>query len=231
MRIAILSSSLPAATRIYQEIAVASNRDVHVLLFLDARRSWPYNLARQAALIALHRPRLAILGLIRHRRIHLVREAAEHSKTLAQITKWQFDVGLHNLGVIYRDSMINAFRRGILNAHIGLLPKYRGRSVMEWSLLQGDPIGVSVFFVDEGIDTGQRIVLSETVDVSNCKSIAKAKEYLFDLAGQFYRRAIERIEEGNVTYQENDGSGRRYYVMSKLLQGVAEQCLAARRKA
>jgi hypothetical protein len=38
---------------------------------------------------------------------------------------------LHATDVIYRTETLQAFRLGILNAHIGVLPRYRGRSVME----------------------------------------------------------------------------------------------------
>ena len=63
----------------------------------------------------------------------------------------KFDIGLHKANVIYRESSISCFRMGILNSHIGLLPKYRGRCVMEWSLLNDDPTGLSVYFIDSGI--------------------------------------------------------------------------------
>ena len=74
-------------------------------------------------------------------------------KSVDTLAKLKLDVGLHKAGVIYRDATINAFRFGILNHHIGLLPAYRGRSVLEWSILQGDPVGITVFFIDTGIDT------------------------------------------------------------------------------
>ena len=96
---------------------------------------------------------------------------------------------------------------------------------MEWSLLQGDPTGISVFFIDTGIDTGPRIVFSEEVDVSKRTSIADAKDYLFNLDARFYRRAIDLLNSDSPTYQDNDGSGRRYYVMSKLFQAVTGECL------
>src|SRR5262249_54194023 len=92
-------------------------------------------------------------------------------------TVWKFlarvkpDIALHALGVIYRADTIAASGLGILNAHIGKLPIYRGRSVMEWTLLQGDQPGVTVFFVDEGIDTGARIVLFEPIPLSDCRSL------------------------------------------------------------
>jgi methionyl-tRNA formyltransferase len=139
----------------------------------------------------------------------------------------KLDVGLHKAGVIYRDATIKAFRLGILNPHIGLLPAYRGRNVMEWSLLEGRPVGITVFFIDSGIDTGPRIVLREEVDISHCKSVAEARQYLFDLDAPFFRRALERLRLEGPEYEVNDRSGRRYYVMSKLFQGVVEKLIEA----
>ena len=98
---------------------------------------------------------------------------------------------------------------------------------MEWSLLQGDATGVTVFFVDEGIDTGERIIIREEVDVSHCQSVTAAKQYLFGLAGSFYRKALVKLMAGE-TVQSNDGSGRRYYVMSKLFSGVVDGLLSTR---
>ena len=137
------------------------------------------------------------------------------------------DVGLHQAGVIYRDVTIDAFRLGILNHHIGLLPAYRGRSVMEWSILQGDAVGITVFFIDAGIDTGAWIVISEEVDISHCGSIAEAKQHLFDLDKVYFPKALASLKESDTSFQLNDGSGRRYFVMSKLFSGVVAQLLEA----
>lgn len=136
----------------------------------------------------------------------------------------KLDIGLHKSGTIYRESTINCFRLGILNPHIGILPRYRGRSVVEWAIVEGGPVGISVFFIDSGIDTGARILLSEEVSVSHCQSIREAKEYLFNLDAKFFRRALALLRSASVEYKLNEG-GRRYYVMSRLFQGVAEQVI------
>ena len=86
-------------------------------------------------------------------------------------------------------------------------------------------MGITVFFIDTGIDTGGRILLSEEVDISSCRSVTEAKQYLFSLDKVFFRRALALLSEGNQAFQLNDGSGRRYFVMSKLLTGVVEQLL------
>ncbi|HYJ45645.1 MAG TPA: formyltransferase family protein, partial [Pyrinomonadaceae bacterium] len=158
-------------------------------------------------------------------RVRLLSQPLDNPQTLARLKQLELDVGLHKAGVIYRDETINAFRLGILNPHIGILPGYRGRSVMEWALVEGGPTGITVFFIDSGIDTGPRIVLREEVDISHCKSIAEAKQYLFDLDAIYFRRALELLRSENFEYQLNDGAGRRYYVMSKLFEGVAEKII------
>jgi methionyl-tRNA formyltransferase len=160
-----------------------------------------------------------------NRRVIFLLKPIDDADSVAQLKKLNLDVGLHKSGVIYRDNTIKAFSLGILNPHIGILPAYRGRNVMEWSLLNGDPVGVSVFFIDTGIDTGSRIVVSEEVDISKFKSIPEAKRHLFDLDAMFFRKALVSLRSENPVYGVNDGSGRRHYVMSQLFQGVVQDLM------
>lgn len=224
MRIGILANSLPAALRIYEEAQAVPNIEVFVLL---APMSGESRMSKHVGRFIAKAGRRESLKLISKGVVVRFRKPLRDPDTISRLKDLKLDLGLHKSGHIYPAETIACFRLGILNAHIGLLPKYRGRCVMEWSLLQGDPTGISVFFVDQGIDTGGPIVLSETVDVSHTRSIAEAKQYLFDRDAEFYRRAIELLQRNNLIFHGNDGSGRRYYVMSKLLQDVAAKCLAA----
>ena len=224
MRIAILSNTLPAALPIYEAIRGRRDASVFVVLCPSQQKGSP-ELTKHIARWALKAGRLTSLRLLFSRKLVLLSRPLDHPASVSKLAARSFDVGLHKTGNIYREETIDCFRLGILNAHIGLLPKYRGRCVMEWSLLQGDPTGISVFFIDTGIDTGPRIVFSEEVDVSKRTSIADAKDYLFNLDARFYRRAIDLLNSDSPTYQDNDGSGRRYYVMSKLFQAVTGECL------
>lgn len=46
-------------------------------------------------------------------------------------------------------------RVGFLNVHFSLLPKYRGAAPVQWALLNGEKsTGVTLFWLDEGMDTG-----------------------------------------------------------------------------
>ena len=52
--------------------------------------------------------------------------------------------------------------KGFINCHAGELPYYRGRSILTWALINDEPkFGVTVHYIDEGIDTGD-IILQKT---------------------------------------------------------------------
>lgn len=227
MRTGILANSIPAALRIYDEVKRVPGCETFILLCPSPEESGGRGLFKHLARLVLKRGGLKSLRLVLGRKVFLFLKPLEHPLTVARLKELKLDVGLHKAGVIYRAPTINAFRLGILNPHIGLLPQYRGRNVMEWSLIEGAAVGITVFFIDTGIDTGQRIVLREEVDVSRCTSIAEAKQYLFDLDATFFRRALELLRAEDFQYQLNDGSGRRYYVMSKLFQEAVEKILSS----
>lgn len=67
---------------------------------------------------------------------------------------------------ILRAPIIRIPKLGALNVHTSLLPDYRGTHSEFWQVLDGnlDRAGVSIHFIDEGVDTGD-IVLQEGVEM------------------------------------------------------------------
>lgn len=223
MRIGILAHSFSSAFAIYKAVEDMPGQDVFIILSPSPHRSTVTNHIANLARLALKG--FEPLKLLISGRLIFLGHPLHDERSLATLRKLKLDVGLHKTGVIYRDVTINTFRIGILNHHIGLLPAYRGRSVVEWSILQGDPVGVTVFFIDTGIDTGSRVLISEEVNISGCRSISEAKQYLFDLDRVYFRQALAMLSDSEPSFQLNDGSGPRYYVMSKLFEGVVNQLL------
>lgn len=161
--------------------------------------------------------------------LHVIRWPLGDGRTLDWIRRRGYDVGLYMWGAIVRRPLIEAFRRGVLNAHIGLLPFYRGRSVMEWSLFHGDATGVTVFFLDEGIDTGPELVLRVEESVGGFRGVDAAKRHLFDRDVDMFRMALASLQNSTyVPMRQEAGEGRRFYVMSGLLRGVVEAELTTR---
>lgn len=227
MRVAILAHSFQIAFRVFKEVRLVPECECFMVISPSPRRSTLISITANVARItrSLATDVLRPLPLLLSHRVVMLRHSFDHPASVSRLRGLELDIGLHQAGIIYRNETIGAFRLGILNAHIGLLPAYRGRSVMEWSLLQGDPTGISVFFIDEGIDTGARIVVSEEVSISHCKSLFSAKQYLFDLSGLFFRKALTKLAANEPDAKVNDASGRRYYVISTLFSEVAERVL------
>tara|TARA_Y100000034_G_C6909381_1_gene423334 strand:+ start:6997 stop:7599 length:603 start_codon:yes stop_codon:yes gene_type:complete len=57
--------------------------------------------------------------------------------------------------------IIGAYRDKIVNLHISYLPYNRGASPNLWSIVEGSPAGVSIHYIDEGVDTGDIIFQKE----------------------------------------------------------------------
>jgi methionyl-tRNA formyltransferase len=167
-----------------------------------------------------------VWNMARLGRLIILRRPLDHPTSVARLRALQCDVGLHAADVIYREPTISAFKLGILNAHIGILPRYRGRSVAEWSVLQGDPTGVTVFFIDSGIDTGERIVLREFIPSDGRNNVQALKTMLFGWDARLYRKAIEALMRPGVQFEKNDSlKGQRYYVMSKMFSRLVNEIL------
>lgn len=59
---------------------------------------------------------------------------------------------------IIRESVINAFKHGIVNTHGGILPEYRGSYCNINAIINGETeFGVTLHYIDTGIDTGDII--------------------------------------------------------------------------
>ncbi len=232
MRVAIIAGSISGGIRIAREMQSLPGVDVFVVLCNVGKRSPLLRWSREL-LSALKTFRWWTLArkawsYARQRRLMILHRPLDDATSIARLRSLQCDVGLHAANVIYRDPTISAFKLGILNAHIGILPKYRGRSVAEWSVLQGDPTGVTVFFIDSGIDTGSRIVLRKFIPSNGWNNALKFKNMLFGWDERLYRQALEALMPPGARFDSNDISkGQRYYVMSKMFVKTVNKILAS----
>lgn len=75
---------------------------------------------------------------------------------------------------ILKKPIIDLPSQGFINCHAGALPFYRGRNVLNWALINGEEkLGVTVHYVDEGIDTGDIITqgFTEIREMDNYESL------------------------------------------------------------
>ncbi len=66
-------------------------------------------------------------------------------------------------GRILPNAFLRAPRRGCVNVHFSLLPKYRGAAPVNWALVNGETkSGVTTMFIEEQLDAGPILLQRET---------------------------------------------------------------------
>ncbi len=105
---------------------------------------------------------------------------------------WLFIIGWSQIA---RKKMLDAPRRGCLGMHPTLLPQGRGRAAIPWAILKGlDKTGVTLFKLDEGVDTGP-ILAQEVIPISPDETATQ----LYERVAQAHRTLISRIWHDLIT--------------------------------
>ncbi|MFD2519011.1 methionyl-tRNA formyltransferase [Salinimicrobium flavum] len=87
---------------------------------------------------------------------------------------------------------------GTLNLHASLLPQYRGAAPINWAIINGErETGVSTFFIDEKIDTGE-MILQEKVEIDPAENAGSLHDKLMDTGANLVLDTLRSIEKGNL---------------------------------
>ena len=93
-------------------------------------------------------------------------------------------------GLILPPEMLSLPRRGCLNIHASLLPRWRGAAPIQAAILAGDAeTGITIMQMDEGLDTGP-ILLSEPVPIPPDATGGILAEILSGLGARLIVRAL-----------------------------------------
>lgn len=80
---------------------------------------------------------------------------------------------------ILRKEILDLFPNRAINMHISYLPYNRGADPNFWSFIEGTPKGVSIHYLDEGVDTGDIIVQKEvSFDSFDAETLASSYQKL-----------------------------------------------------
>ena len=79
---------------------------------------------------------------------------------------------------ILTEKIIRLFPNKIINLHISLLPWNRGADPNIWSFLEDTPKGISIHYIDKGIDTGDILVQKEFIFDNPATTLATSYDYL-----------------------------------------------------
>ncbi|TYP98708.1 methionyl-tRNA formyltransferase [Tenacibaculum adriaticum] len=117
---------------------------------------------------------------------------------LADLKKWNADL---QIIVAFRmlPKLVWAMPKyGTFNLHASLLPEYRGAAPINWAIINGETkTGVTTFFIDDKIDTGE-IILQKEIEVKEDEIVGELHDKLMYLGAGLVSQTIDLIEKGNV---------------------------------
>ncbi|MHA3787248.1 methionyl-tRNA formyltransferase [Flavobacterium hauense] len=98
---------------------------------------------------------------------------------------------------IFRAPILEVPRLGVINCHAGKLPFYRGRNILNWALINDEKeFGITVHYVDEGIDTGD-IIKQEVYPISDNDDYNSLLEVAYVECASVLYQSIKEIQGGN----------------------------------
>jgi methionyl-tRNA formyltransferase len=88
---------------------------------------------------------------------------------------------------------------GTFNLHASLLPEYRGAAPIHWAIINGETkTGVTTFFIDDKIDTGE-IILQEEIDISITETVGTLHDKLMNLGANLVSKTVDLISTKKIS--------------------------------
>ena len=154
------------------------------------------------------------------------------SNTVEILTSLRPDLLLLGQTGIVKRNIIEIPAKGTLNSHPGILPTYRGIDSAKWAIYYDDysNVGVSVHWVDTGVDTGS-IIFTKHYRIREGETLESLNTNLYNLAAQSLVRVVKMMMEEKelavVCQRKKDG--KQYYKMSRKKERVVKKKLQTHR--
>ena len=88
-------------------------------------------------------------------------------------------------------------KKGTINLHASLLPNYRGAAPINWAIMNGEKVsGVTTFFINEKIDTGD-IIKSKSVDISENMNAGQLHDVLMIDGAELVVETLNHLKSEN----------------------------------
>ncbi len=127
-------------------------------------------------------------------------------------------------GGILRKNILDNAGDGIINCHMGILPKYKGMDLPEWCILEDaiEELGITLHFMDTGIDTGD-ILKSVKIPLANHTSIKSLRASFEPVMVNSMVSLVDDYLKGKVKRKKQPFKDKRqYFMIHKRLYEIAE---------
>jgi methionyl-tRNA formyltransferase len=107
-------------------------------------------------------------------------------------------------GLILPQPILDAPRRGCLNVHGSILPRWRGAAPIQRSILAGDErTGITIMGMERGLDTGPMFLVRDTTIAR--KTAGELTAELAELGAAMMVEVLEKLDEIEPVPQPDDG--------------------------
>lgn len=107
-------------------------------------------------------------------------------------------------GRILPADVMSAARRGAMNLHASLLPRYRGAAPINWVIVHGETqTGISLMQMDEGLDTGP-VYSRHTLELSATENAGTLADRIATLGAHVVQTDLTAAVDGRLTAQPQD---------------------------
>jgi len=179
------------------------------------------DLAEEERLGGVHLPALARRSGVRFLKVRDHNDPA----AVALLKDVRPDVVAFTGGGIIRRPVLEAAGLGVFNAHMGILPPYRGMDVVEWPILEAREgeasLGVTLHFMAEGIDTGP-IALVRRVPVRAGDTMERLRRRYEPVMADIMLDGIRAVRDGTLELRpQAEHEGRQYFSLHPRLYAAA----------
>jgi len=125
-------------------------------------------------------------------------------------------------GHILPKEVLSIPKKGAINLHASLLPKYRGPAPIQWAIINMEKeTGVTAMLMDEGLDTGN-ILLSAKTDIYSKETSSSLHDRLSRIAGDLLILTLSGICTNSVKPLSQDNSLSTYAPLLKKKDGLID---------
>ncbi|MGH9465614.1 MAG: methionyl-tRNA formyltransferase, partial [Thermoanaerobaculia bacterium] len=113
-------------------------------------------------------------------------------------------------GEIFRAELLGLPRRGWLNVHASLLPRWRGAAPIQAAIAAGEPqTGVTIMEIEEGLDSGP-LVLQRELAIGPDEQAPELAARLARLGGEVLVEALAGLDSGQLVPRPQDPAAATY---------------------
>ena len=116
---------------------------------------------------------------------------------------------------ILRKNILELLPNSAINLHISYLPWNKGADPNFWSFLEDTPKGVTIHYLNEGVDTGDIIIQKEVKFNTKQETLATSYEKLQETIQDLFKQNWKDIKSGKCQRQKQVGNGSLHKVKDK----------------